>query len=373
MASHLIHAHGRRLRRPYGRRATCRAFFCVLRLCGPLACHRRDPRHGGIHVVPAVDATRRRRAVMRQPRAVAVPCGDGVGLASTPLPRRRMPRRRRGGKDCARCAPPYAITRRVPRRSMAAYSPVPLRIEGPAQRQFAGQQGPRHPYDFGFLLGTAPGGSFSLERVPFKLTASTPRPWAAGRATGLRTLWCCSLRHPAYKAPQNLGPGRGHGADSPFPCFKTGTAAVEKMRSLGGISRRTSSRGARRGSREASQRGTRSTPASGIRREPFCNFQRNRHFSLGLAERRAERRRAACASRRARSSPTARGARRRDALRVRPASSSIAAAPGIAECGAVGSAEHLRERPPHLEHEFILLWKRCATGIVLRSNALASA
>ena len=50
--------------------------------------------------------------------------------------------------------------------------------------------------DFGFLLGTAPGGSFSLERVPFKLTAEHVEAMGGWQSDGFAdfvVLLCCGF------------------------------------------------------------------------------------------------------------------------------------------------------------------------------------
>ena len=88
--------------------------------------------------------------------------------------------------------------------------------------------------DFGFLLGTAPGGSFSLERVPFKLTAEHVEAMGGWQSDGFAdfvVLLCCGFSALQKHSSKILALVEVMARDTPFPCFKTGTAAVEKMRS----------------------------------------------------------------------------------------------------------------------------------------------
>lgn len=87
--------------------------------------------------------------------------------------------------------------------------------------------------DFGFLLGQAPGGSFSLERVPFKLTAEHVEAmggWSSDGFADFVVLLCCGFAALQKHSSKILALVEVMARDSPFPCFKTGTAAVEKMR-----------------------------------------------------------------------------------------------------------------------------------------------
>ena len=128
-------------------------------------------------------------------------------------------------------------TRRVPRRSMAAYSLV-SHLLGLKDRHngniLLDNKGHVIHIDFGFLLGTAPGGSFSLERVPFKLTAEHVEAMGGWQSDGFAdfvVLLCCGFSALQKHSSKILALVEVMARDSPFPCFKTGTAAVEKMRS----------------------------------------------------------------------------------------------------------------------------------------------
>ena len=87
--------------------------------------------------------------------------------------------------------------------------------------------------DFGFLLGTAPGGSFSLERVPFKLTAEHVEAmggWQSDRFADFVVLLCCGFSALQKHSSKILALVEVMARDSPFPCFKNGPACVDKMR-----------------------------------------------------------------------------------------------------------------------------------------------
>mmetsp|Transcript_26468 Transcript_26468/g.79785 ORF Transcript_26468/g.79785 Transcript_26468/m.79785 type:complete len:479 (+) Transcript_26468:1204-2640(+) len=87
--------------------------------------------------------------------------------------------------------------------------------------------------DFGFLLGQAPGGSFSLERVPFKLTAEHVDAMGGWQSDGFAdfvVLLCCGFTALQRHATRILQLVEVMARDSPFPCFKDGTKAVDKMR-----------------------------------------------------------------------------------------------------------------------------------------------
>ena len=179
--------------------------------------------------------------------------GDGVVVVLVAATRATVAsgvRRRRGVAAMAwwdRLRQPYAIdaTRscqntpreRVPRRSMAAYSLV-SHLLGLKDRHngniLLDNKGHVIHIDFGFLLGTAPGGSFSLERVPFKLTAEHVEAMGGWQSDGFAdfvVLLCCGFSALQKHSSKILALVEVMARDSPFPCFKTGTAAVEKMRS----------------------------------------------------------------------------------------------------------------------------------------------
>ena len=169
-----------------------------------MARHRRDPRHGGVGPIECCPV-RHRRGVAATARA------SGFYTTSTPS------------------------TRRVPRRSMAAYSLV-SHLLGLKDRHngniLLDNKGHVIHIDFGFLLGTAPGGSFSLERVPFKLTAEHVEAMGGWQSDGFADFVVLLRLFGATKTSiKILALVEVMARDSPFPCFKTGTAAVEKMRS----------------------------------------------------------------------------------------------------------------------------------------------
>ena len=87
--------------------------------------------------------------------------------------------------------------------------------------------------DFGFLLGQAPGGSFSLERVPFKLTAEhvdAMGGWSSDGFADFVVLLACGFAALQKHASKILHLVEIMAKDSPFPCFKNGPACVDKMR-----------------------------------------------------------------------------------------------------------------------------------------------
>ncbi|KAJ8603810.1 hypothetical protein CTAYLR_000229 [Chrysophaeum taylorii] len=88
--------------------------------------------------------------------------------------------------------------------------------------------------DFGFMLGQAPGGSFSLERVPFKLTTEhveTMGGWNSDGFADFVVLLACGFIALQAHASKILALVEIMAKDSPFPCFRSGPAAVDKMRS----------------------------------------------------------------------------------------------------------------------------------------------
>ena len=87
--------------------------------------------------------------------------------------------------------------------------------------------------DFGFLLGQAPGGSFSLERVPFKLTAEhvdAMGGWGSDGFADFVVLLACGFSALQKHASRILHLVEIMAKDSPFPCFKNGVQSVDKMR-----------------------------------------------------------------------------------------------------------------------------------------------
>jgi len=87
--------------------------------------------------------------------------------------------------------------------------------------------------DFGFMLGQAPGGSFSLERVPFKLTTDhvdVMGGWGSEGFTDFVVLLACGFAALQAQADDICSVVEIMAKDSPFPCFRSGPAAVDKMR-----------------------------------------------------------------------------------------------------------------------------------------------
>ncbi|KAH8057227.1 phosphatidylinositol kinase [Aureococcus anophagefferens] len=87
--------------------------------------------------------------------------------------------------------------------------------------------------DFGFLLGQAPGGSFSLARVSFKLTAEhvdAMGGWSSDGFADFVVLLACGFAALQKHASKILHLVEIMAKDSPFPCFKNGPACVDKMR-----------------------------------------------------------------------------------------------------------------------------------------------
>ena len=227
VASHLIHAHG-----PAGSRRHARArrafVSCVLAASVfPLFCPFFVPLD---FVALLCRSTRRRGEGVPSPRSahrwhrlrsLAVPYAVDATRSCQNTPRERT----------------TPSTRRVPRRSMAAYSLV-SHLLGLKDRHngniLLDNKGHVIHIDFGFLLGTAPGGSFSLERVPFKLTAEHVEAMGGWQSDGFAdfvVLLCCGFSALQKHSSKILALVEVMARDSPFPCFKTGTAAVEKMRS----------------------------------------------------------------------------------------------------------------------------------------------
>ncbi|KAJ1454907.1 kinase-like domain-containing protein, partial [Pelagophyceae sp. CCMP2097] len=88
--------------------------------------------------------------------------------------------------------------------------------------------------DFGFMLGQAPGGSFSLERVPFKLTAEMVDAmggWASDGFSDFVILLVCGFMALQQHQAKILALVEVMARDSPFPCFRNAPGQViEKMR-----------------------------------------------------------------------------------------------------------------------------------------------
>lgn len=88
--------------------------------------------------------------------------------------------------------------------------------------------------DFGFMLGQAPGGSFSLERVPFKLTnefVETMGGWNSDGFTDFVVLLACGFAALQAHSNKIISLVEIMAKDSFLPCFRSGASAVDKMRS----------------------------------------------------------------------------------------------------------------------------------------------
>ena len=120
--------------------------------------------------------------------------------------------------------------------SMAAYSLV-CHLLGLKDRHNGNILLDKHGHvihiDFGFMLGQAPGGSFSLERVPFKLTTDHVEVmggWSSDSFADFVVLLACGFAALQAQADNICAVVEIMAKDSPFPCFRSGPSAVDKMR-----------------------------------------------------------------------------------------------------------------------------------------------
>ncbi|CAK4081735.1 unnamed protein product [Aphanomyces euteiches] len=86
--------------------------------------------------------------------------------------------------------------------------------------------------DFGFCFGTAPGGSFSIERAPFKLTDEMIQVMGPAGMTAFQGLLADGLVALHRHATRLLALVRVTSLESPFPCFAgdTGYDACRRMK-----------------------------------------------------------------------------------------------------------------------------------------------
>ena len=130
--------------------------------------------------------------------------------------------------------------------------------------------------DFGFLLGTAPGGSFSLERVPFKLTAEHVEAMGGWQSDGFAdfvVLLCCAFSSLQKHRPKYLGLVEVRAAGLAVPLLQDGDrGGREDAESRNCISDERAGRGARRGSRGAvaQLRAARGSTTSPVPRRTVC-------------------------------------------------------------------------------------------------------